>query len=275
MRGVVLFLCCADDDELRDLHFSLRRLHTFFTSRFRYPVVILHDRLDSSQQVSLERAFSPSTLSFVKIHWDLPAALSPADRAAVPPKLLLAGHSWGLGYRHMSRFFCKGLFELPEIVDNYDYYWRLDADSFLLRPVLEDPFRTLRESGREYGYMVVTQEDESVVRGLWNATREYVKLRGLSLTSPGFLQRHLDADGQWNRNMYYTNFEITSLAFWRSPAYRDFFDHIDKSNGIYMHRWGDAPIHLLAVALLLPEDRVLQFSGIAYWHQYYVNLPHA
>jgi hypothetical protein len=104
--------------------------------------------------------------------------------AAVPNKLLLAGHSWGVGYRHMSRFFCKGLFELPEIVDNFDYYWRLDADSFLLKPVLKDPFKTLRDSGREYGYMVVTQEDESVVRGLWNTTSEYVNLRRLSLTKP-------------------------------------------------------------------------------------------
>jgi alpha 1,2-mannosyltransferase len=37
--------------------------------------------------------------------------------------------------------------------------------------------------------------------------------------------------------MYYTNFELTSLAFWRSDAYRDFFDFLDKSNGIYMHRY--------------------------------------
>jgi alpha 1,2-mannosyltransferase len=275
VRGVILFLCCADDDELRDLHWSLRRLHAFFTSRFQYPVLVLHDRLEAAQERSLEQAFSPSTLSFLKIRWDLPPDMSASVRAAVPPKLLLAGHSWSLGYRHMSRFFCKGLFELPELVDKYDYYWRLDADSFLLRPVLDDPFLTLRDSGRDYGYMVVTQEDESVVRGLWNTTLEYMRLRGLSVESAGFLHRHLTAAGEWNRNMFYTNFEISSLAFWRSPEYLDFFEHIDKSNGIYMHRWGDAPIHLLAVALLLPEARVLKFSHIAYWHQYYVNLPPA
>ena len=191
----------------------------------------------------------------------------------MPAKLLLAGHSWSHGYRHMSRFFCKGLFELKELVDQYDYYWRLDADSFLLGPVMKDPFATLKNSGRQYGYMVVTQEDESVVKGLWNTTKEYMRLRGLTRETAGFLQRHLNDRGEWNRNMFYTNFEITSLAFWKSQAYRDFFDFVDQSNGIYMHRWGDAPIHLLAVALLLPEDKVLQFSDIAYWHQYYVNWP--
>ena len=52
---------------------------------------------------------------------------------------LYAGHSWSVGYRHMSRFFCKGLFDLPQNFEKYDYYWRLDADSFLLAPVLQVP----------------------------------------------------------------------------------------------------------------------------------------
>jgi hypothetical protein len=29
-----------------------------------------------------------------------------------------------------------------------------------------------------------------------------------------------------------------------------------STKGIYEHRWGDAPIHLLAVATLLPESQV-------------------
>ena len=37
--------------------------------------------------------------------------------------------------------------------------------------------------------------------------------------------------------MYYTNFEITAIDFWRSKPYRDFFEHIDQSMGIYTHRY--------------------------------------
>jgi hypothetical protein len=65
VRGAVLFLCCADDDELRDLHNSLRRLHIFFTSRFRYPVMVLHDRLNHTEQARssfLSCSPSPSLL---------------------------------------------------------------------------------------------------------------------------------------------------------------------------------------------------------------------
>ena len=67
VKGVILFLCCADQDELRDLHHSLRRLHAFFTSRFRYPVMVLHDNLTAREQRSLAHSFAPSSLSFVNI----------------------------------------------------------------------------------------------------------------------------------------------------------------------------------------------------------------
>ncbi len=49
----------------------------------------------------------------------------------------------------------------------------------------------------------------------------------------------------WPWNSAYT---VTMTV---QEAYLDYFRHIDESMGIYMHRWGDAPIHLLAVSLLL------------------------
>jgi len=51
------------------------------------------------------------------------------------------------------------------------------------------------------------------------------------------------------RNGTHTRKQALVLTW--QEAYLDFFRHIDESMGIYMHRWGDAPIHLLAVALLL------------------------
>jgi hypothetical protein len=80
----------------------------------------------------------------------------------------------------------------------------------------------------------------------------------------------------------WSNFEIADLDFWRSPAYQDYFAHLDKSGGFYYEvrpgrpsragalsdtprgtqRWGDAPVHSLAVALLLPKSALHQFDTI-------------
>jgi hypothetical protein len=92
---------------------------------------------------------------------------------------------------------------------------------------------------------------------------------------PKSLKNHLSPDGSWNRNMFYTNFEVSRVDFWRSEEYRGYFRHIDAKNGIYMHRWGDAPIHLLAVSLLLDDADIERFDHVPYWHQYYVNMPPA
>jgi hypothetical protein len=187
------------------------------------------------------------------------------NASAVPPTLSLAGHKWSVGYRHMSRFFCRGLFELP-FVRELEFYWRLDADSMLLQPVAQDPFDTMKRNGRVYGYNVIAFEDASVAAGLFDAVRHHFSRGAPSQT----LGKHVNST-EWNKSMFYTNFEISRVDFWGSTEYRHFFEDVDKAGGIYFQRWGDAPIHFLAVAALLRDDQLQEFK-LPYWHQYYVYL---
>ena len=50
---------------------------------------------------------------------------------------------------------------------------------------------------------------------------------------------------------------------------------LDAEGGFFTKRWGDACVHMLAVASLLPRSRVLQLASLAYWHQGTVVLPEA
>ena len=47
------------------------------------------------------------------------------------------------------------------------------------------------------------------------------------------------------------------------------------SGGFYLYRWGDACVHMLAVAALLPREEVIYLKSISYWHQGSVLLPPA
>lgn len=42
-----------------------------------------------------------------------------------------------------------------------------------------------------------------------------------------------DGGKTYNRCHFWSNFEIANLNLWRSPAYRAFFDYLDKSGGFY------------------------------------------
>jgi len=56
-----------------------------------------------------------------------------------------------------------------------------------------------------------------------------------------------------------SNFEIGSLAFFRSEAYTKYFQHLDRSGGFSYERWGDAPVHSIAAALFLKPEEIHWF----------------
>jgi hypothetical protein len=86
--------------------------------------------------------------------------------------------------------------------------------------------------------MALGREDEDLVRGLWEATLQFIRVsaavpagrspvgfgclnrrHGMQAQGrevPRFLrERFMDSSGGWNRYYFYTNFEIGSLGFFR------------------------------------------------------------
>ena len=51
------------------------------------------------------------------------------------------------------------------LLADYDWFWRLDSDSFLLARPAADPFARLAARGLVYGYLGVGREDEYLTTG--------------------------------------------------------------------------------------------------------------
>lgn len=71
----------------------------------------------------------------------------------------------------------------------------------------------------------------------------------------------------------WSNFEIGNLNWLRSNAYIDYFTSLDRDGGFFYERWGDAPVHSIAAALLLPKDQIHFFNDIAYYHVPFTHCP--
>lgn len=63
-----------------------------------------------------------------------------------------------------------------------------------------------------------------------------------------------------------TNCEIASLAFLRSTAVQDFHRYLDKKGGYFLHRWGDAPVRFLEVAMHIEQSHTEGIRGIRCMH---------
>jgi len=248
LNNVIMYLVRNTKRDLSNLELSLKSLDTYFNNKYHYPVILFHENLTVEQQV-LIKSNTASELIFEQIEFQLPSFLDPES---IPETVHINGFGFSVGYRHMCRFFSSEVYAHP-VLDSFEYCWRLDTDSFLRGPVDYDVFEFMRGNNCVYGYI-----DSGVDTGdndeLRQITNDYIKSHGLKY------------DG-WDGSAYGTNFEISQIKFWKSGACADYLSYIDKSGGIYKHRWGDHIIHFIAVSLFLSENQLHHFTDIAYQHQ--------
>ncbi|CAO3588810.1 unnamed protein product [Absidia cylindrospora] len=148
-------------------------------------------------------------------------------------------------YHHMCRFQSGFFFDHP-LLENYDWYWRVEPGVTFFCDITYDPFLYMQKYNKLYGFVVTLKEMPATIPTLWNTVLEYAKSRHIDTTMKGrslfpFFRDQNGHGDAYNYCHFWSNFEIASLNLWRSPAYRDFFNYLDQTGNFFYERWGDAP----------------------------------
>jgi alpha 1,2-mannosyltransferase len=214
-------------------------------------------------------------------HWSYPPWISKEKADASRAKMEQQGTHYGgsESYRHMIRF-QSGFFFRHELVQELDYYWRVEPGVNFNCDVEYDVFRFMSINNKTYGFNVALVEDADTVETLYQTTRDF------ALAHPQYLDKNagvrflstdpdsfLTPNGSWNLCHFWSNFEIGDMRLWRSEAYLAYFDYLDKAGGFFYERWGDAPVHSLAAMLFQDVARVHRFDDIGYHHDPYNHCP--
>jgi len=289
----------ARNSDLEGAATAIRSLEKQFNRWFQYHIIFLNDQPWEQDFISALTAASSASLSFEIIPpsmWSYPAHIDQPHAL----KCMAAQKAKGLpyadleSYHHMCRFNSGPLFSHPALLP-YDWYWRIEPDVTFTCAITYDPFRFMRQHNKTYGYTIALWEVGSTCPSIFRTTTTYreAHLSHLS-TSPlwtsmldaswaplplrRLLMPHLlhsrDRKGDaWNFCHFWSNFEIASLAFFRSDAYRAYFEALDAAGGFYYERWGDAPVHSLAAAMLLEPRQVHWFRDFGYSHPPFQQCP--
>lgn len=191
-------------------------------------------------------------------------------------------------YRNMCRF-NSGFFFRQEILNQYDYYFRVEPDVEYFCDFPYDPFQIMYQEKKKYGFVISIVEYESTIPTLWKTVRDYIDMdqgRDVDTNTDlyGFItdwndirtpRDRVESTDKYNNCHFWTNFEIGDLNFFRSEEYLRFFNYLDSTGGFYYERWGDAPVHSIAATLLLKEDEIIHFDEIGYMHAPYFTIPQA
>jgi hypothetical protein len=210
-------------------------------------------------------------------------------RALEPSFMAWKGRPTHWGYNNMIRWMVRGLFRHPQLGGEgpgaLDYYMRLDTDSRLLSPLPEDPFERMRREGLVYMFYDTLDDVARFTRGLVDLAEAHVAQQPQE--QPGGASGGGDRGGggasaaiepawpaAWAHAVahkaeppsFYNNIEWGATAFFRRPGVRALVERIDQDGGIYRHRWGDATIRWLQLALFAREEQVQGFCGFDYDH---------
>lgn len=270
---------------------SMRSLEDRFNRKYRYTWTFLNDVPFDAQFVEATTAMASGRTQYGLIpsaHWDRPGWINETEFQERVSLMHERGVLYGgsISYRNMCRF-NSGFFFRQALLDQYDYYFRVEPDVEYYCDFPYDPFKAMREQGKKYGFVIAMYEYEDTVPTLWNAVEEYIDLHPELdlenssydfLTDVSFIGRFnpiVDSNSDYNLCHFWSNFEVGDLNFFRSQQYVDFFNFLDKKGGFYYERWGDAPVHSIAVSLLLNRDEVIHFDELGYYHAPFGTCPRA
>ena len=233
------FVTLARNSDLYGLLRAIQSVEDRFNSKFQYDWVFLNDDEFSDEFKRLTSSLVSGETKYglvPKEHWSYPDFIDQEKAAECRKKMTEDGiiYGWSESYRFMCRYE-SGLFFRHPLMDDYDWYWRVEPDVEFFCDIDFDVFKFMRDNNKKYAFTVsifVSDDD------------------GLS----------------YNLCHFWSNFEIASLDFYRGEAYTKYFDHLDKAGGFFYERWGDAPVHSIAVSLLMDRSEIHHFDQIAYYH---------
>eukprot|EP00960_Hanusia_phi_P070822 767408-Hanusia_phi.AAC.4 len=279
-RAVIIYLIGKKIEHYLDLLDSIHSLKINFLDENPYPIILFHEGLNQTQMEAVLKHYDD--IRFHRLDKEFLFPPEHVNFSKVPK--IIGGHA-NVGYRHMCRFYSGAMFNYP-LLEPYEWFWRLDSDSFILGRIREDPFKVMRSGRYIYGYMGIGREDEYLTIGLWNASQEYMKQKKI-VPEETALDRYLE-EGKYERTFKHVQEGIGHLPFFRSDKYQSFYSHLDgylvlrstalshargRKGGFYYYRWGDAPIRLLGVTMHADEGMIRRFHEIPYSHKVYVILP--
>ncbi|GME72299.1 unnamed protein product [Ambrosiozyma monospora] len=275
--------------ELPDVLRSMRSLEDRFNKDYHYTWTFLND-VDFTELFKLETtAMASGDTQYATIpaeDWNTPWYINETKYNECVKKFTEENIIYGFSksYRNMCHF-NSGYFYKQELLKNYDYYFRVEPGVEYFCDFQMDPFRLMREQKKKYGFVISIIEYEETIPTLWPTVEDFLHeypdaqnansaVEFVTNKEPiGFAVLDVETNSAYNLCHFWSNFEIGDLNFFRSDVYEAYFTYLSKSGGFHYERWGDAPVHSIAAALLLDKNEIHRFEDIGYYHNPFHTCP--
>lgn len=237
MKKAIITLCRGYDDNYQYSNLIIRNKFIEENINDKCEIIIFHEGNITLENQKHIRSKTSLCLNFISI----PKFVEISDIEFDNNKESI-GFDWA--YRHMCHFWFIGFLKY---LDAYDLVLRIDDDC-LIRSTVDDIFKIL--------------ENKVCVYGEWSSDYESVT-KGLN----DFTLNNIDTDkGSKTPSGPYTNvvgFNLNKIR--ENIKVKQYMDKVDKSNNIFIYRWGDLPLWGEVLHYLFDKQDSL-YLPIKYYH---------
>ena len=274
--------------ELSDLVQSMQELERTWNHKFNYPWTFINDEPFTEEFKRVTQAQTKAKCRYEiipKEHWAIPSWIN-KDLMEESANFLEAQD---VQYAHLTSYhqMCRwnsGFFYKHPALQEYKYYWRVEPKVHFFCDVDYDVFRYMRDHNKTYGFTISLYDSPQSIASLWPETTKFIAANKEFLhdkNAYNFLadgsrrpDHHSKANG-YSPCHFWSNFEIADMDFWRSEAYEKYVENLDRAGGFFYERWGDAPVHSIALGLFEDASRIHWFKDIGYNHIPFFNCPNS
>jgi hypothetical protein len=123
----------------------------------------------------------------------------------------------------------------------------------------------MEDNDKLYGFVINIYDSPESIETLWPQTLEFLAEHPEYIHPNNAMNWLTDSKNRPGHNQkangystchFWSNFEIGDMNFWRSQAYEDYFNHLDRAGGFFYERWGDAPVHSIGLGLFADKDKI-------------------
>jgi len=204
-----------------------------------------------------------------KDHWAVPSWINDDlfQESAEMLKEQDVQYSNLMSYHQMCRW-NSGMFYKHPALANTRYYWRVEPKVHFFCDVDYDVFRYMEDNNKTFGFTINLYDSPESIPTLWPETMKFLAAHPEYIHPNNAMDWLKDSNRRPEHNRkangystchFWSNFEIADMELWRSQAYEDYFNHLDRAGGFFYERWGDAPVHSIALGLFEDASNIHWF----------------
>lgn len=201
-RANAAFVVLARNKELEGVIESIKSVERHFNRWFHYPYVFLNDGAFNQTFKDTVRNYTSSDVEFGEIgpeHWGYPDwvdvnVAKEGIRKQGDQAIMYGGME---SYHHMCRFY-SGFFYKHELLQKYEWYWRVEPEIKYFCDITYDPFVAMARANKTYGFTIAVKELKETVPNIFRYASAYKRTH--NLTSQGLWEMFVEPKEGYNQD---------------------------------------------------------------------------